>query len=97
VIPNPVSMFSFTAAGDELFALVPDPAGSAHEVHRVTAATFAIRTYGVPDRPTFVGAMPQVSKMAIALDNPTGWITFIDTVTGEVRQLNSFELNGFVR
>ncbi len=97
VIPNPVSMFTFTAAGDELFALVPDPAGSAHEVHRVTTATFAIKTYGVPDRPTFVGAMPQVSKMAIALDNPTGWITFIDTETGEVRQLNSFELNGFVR
>jgi len=97
IIPNPVSMFTFTSDGAELFALVPDPLGNQHAVHRVISETFAIQTYSVPDRPTFVGAMPMVSKMAISLDNPTGWITFIDTTTNEVRQLNSFELNGFVR
>lgn len=96
-VRNAVSMFTFTPDGTELFALVPDPAGAAHEVQRVDTDTFAIRTYGVPDRPTFVGALPRVSRMAISLDNPTGWITFIDTETNEVRQLNSFELNGLVR
>ncbi len=94
---SPASMFTFTRDGAELFALLPDPAGARHEVHRVTTETFSTRTYAVPDAPTFVGAMPQVSKMAISLDNPTGWITFVDTETDEVRQLNSFELNGFVR
>jgi hypothetical protein len=91
------TMFSFTRDGSELFALLPDPLGARHAVHRVSSATFATRTYPVPDAPTFVGSMPQISKMAISLDNPTGWITFVDTETDEVTQLNSFELNGFIR
>lgn len=99
VVPtaNPLTQFTFTPDGGELFVLLPDPAATRHEVHRVDTGSFSGLSYPVPDAPTFVGAMPQVSKMAIALDNPTGWITFVDTRTGEIRHLNSFELNGFVR
>ncbi len=94
--PNPLSTVTFTRDGAELFALIPDPTGIAHEAHRVSSRTFAVTAYSLPDRPVFVGAMPGVSKVAIALDNPTGWITFIDTETDELLQLNSFELNSFI-
>lgn len=96
VTPNPVTTVTFTPDATELFALLPDPLGAAHHVDRVKTRSFAVTSYPVPDRPVFVGAMPALTKVAVALDNPTGWITFIDTLTGATLQLNSFELNGFI-
>ena len=96
VTPNPVTTVTFTPDASELFALLPDPLGASHQVDRVKTRSFAVTSYPVPDRPVFVGAMPALTKVAVALDNPTGWITFIDTQTGATLQLNSFELNGFI-
>lgn len=96
VTAQPVTAVTFTRDASELFALLPDPLGTAHEVQRVRTSSFATTSYRVPDRPVYVGALPALSKVAIALDNPTGWITFVDTETDEVLQLNSFELNGFI-
>ncbi len=96
VTANPVTTITFTRDASELFALLPDPLGTSHEVHRVKTRSFAVTPYALPDRPIFVGAMPSISKVAVALDNPTGWITFIDTTNGSLLQLNSFELNGFI-
>jgi len=96
VTANPVTTTTFTRDASELFALLPDPLGTSHEVHRVKTRSFAVTSYALPDRPIFVGAMPSISKVAVALDNPTGWITFIDTTNGALLQLNSFELNGFI-
>lgn len=96
VTPNPVTTVTFTPDASELFALLPDPLGATHHVDRVKTRSFAVTSYQVPDRPVFVGAMPALTKVAVALDNPTGWITFIDTQTGATLQLNSFELNGFI-
>lgn len=97
LVPQRVSTVTFTQDSSELFALLPDPLGSAHQVQRIKTRSFAVTTYAVPDRPVFVGAMPSLSKVAISLDNPTGWITFIDTRTDALLQLNSFELNSFIR
>lgn len=96
VTDHAVTTVTFTRDGGELFALLPDPSGQAHAIERVSTQTFAVRAYRVPDRPVYIGAMPTVSKVAVALDNPTGWLTFIDTATDEVLQLNSFELNAFI-
>jgi len=96
VAPNAVTSVTFTPDATELFALLPDPLGASHQVDRVKTRSFAVSSYPVPDRPVFVGAMPALTKVAVALDNPTGWITFIDTTTGATLQLNSFELNGFI-
>jgi len=96
-LANPVTEVLFTEDASELYALVPDPLGATHAVHRVSTRSFNVTTYPVPDEPVFAGVLTAVSKVAIALDNPTGWITFVDTTTGEVRQVNSFELNGFIR
>lgn len=96
VTVNPVTTVTFTQDASELFALLPDPLGASHVVDRVKTRSFAVTSYPVPDRPIFVGAMPSLTKVAVALDNPTGWITFIDTQTGATLQLNSFELNGFI-
>ncbi len=96
VTPHAVTEVAFTRDAGELFVLLPDPLGATHEVQRIDAQAFAVTAYRVPDRPVFVGAMPAIDKVAIALDNPTGWITFIDLVTDRVLQLNSFELNDFI-
>lgn len=96
VTANPVTSVTFTRDASELFALLPDPLGAAHEVQRIKTRSFSVITYRVPDRPVFVGALPALSKVAIALDNPTGWITFVDTTTDALLQLNSFELNSFI-
>jgi len=96
-IDNAVQKVIFTDDSKELFVLMPDPYGSDHLVHRVSTTSFAGIPYSTPDAPIFVGAMPTVHKVAIALDNPTGWITFIDTADGSVDQVNSFELNSFIR
>ncbi|MCC6623066.1 MAG: hypothetical protein IT385_17545 [Deltaproteobacteria bacterium] len=95
-LAHPVTEVLFTEDASELYALVPDPLGATHAVHRVSTRSFNVTTYAVPDEPVFAGVLTAVSKVAIALDNPTGWITFVDTVTGEVRQVNSVELNGFI-
>jgi hypothetical protein len=97
LVPQKVSTVTFTQDSSELFALLPDPLGAAHQVQRVKTRSFAVTTYAVPDRPVFVGALPSLSKVAISLDNPTGWITFVDTRTDALLQLNSFELNSFIR
>lgn len=94
--PHEVTDVVFTDDATELYALVPDPARAAHEVHRVETGSFAVEVYPVPDAPVFVGALRGAHQVAISLANPTGWITFIDSATGTVRQLNSFELNGFI-
>ena len=96
VTTHAVTDVVFTNDAAELFTLVPDPLGATHEVQRVDAGSFHVRSYPVPDRPVFVGALPALDKVAIALDNPTGWVTFVDTVTGRLQQLNSFELNSFI-
>lgn len=96
VTAQPVTDVTFTRDARELFALLPDPLGTTHEVQRVDTRTFASTTYRVPERPVYVGALPTLSKVAIALDDPTGWITFVDTDTDALTQLNSFELNGFI-
>ena len=96
VTAQPVTQVTFTRDASELFALLPDPLGAAHEVQRVKTRSFAVISYRVPDRPVFVGALPALDKVAIALDNPTGWITFVDTKTDALLQLNSFELNSFI-
>jgi len=96
VTAQPVTSVTFTRDASELFALLPDPLGASHEVQRIKTRSFSVITYRVPDRPVFVGALPALNKVAIALDNPTGWITFIDTTTDALLQLNSFELNSFI-
>jgi len=96
VTAQPITTVTFTRDASELFALLPDPLGAAHEVQRVDTRSFAITAYRVPERPVYVGALPALSKVAIALDDPTGWITFVDTQTDRLTQLNSFELNGFI-
>ena len=50
-----------------------------------------------PDAPTYIGVLDEAGKAAVMLDNPTGWITFIDTDTGDIDQVNSFELNSFIQ
>lgn len=96
VTSHPVTDVVFTRDAAELFALIPDPLGAAHEVQRVDAGSFHVRSYPVPDRPVFVGVLSANDKVAISLDNPTGWVTFVDTTTGRLLQLNSFELNSFI-
>ena len=81
----------------ELFALMPGSSGGRGLVHRVSTTSFAVIDYETPMAPVYVGAMPAVSKVAIALDDPSGWITFVDTDDGQVSQVNSFELNSFIR
>lgn len=95
-VADPVTEVLFTDDASELYTLVPDPSGAEHQVHRVSSTSFNVTIYPVPDRPIFAGGLPGVGKVAIALDNPTGWITFVDTATGDLRQVNSFELNGFI-
>ena len=96
-VGHAVSKVIFTDDSAELFVLMPDPGGTEHLVHRVSTRSFAVTPYATPDAPVFVGAMPSIHKVAIALDNPTGWITLIDTATGAVDQVNSFELNSFIK
>lgn len=96
VTAQPVTDVTFTADQRELFALLPDPLGVAHTIQRVDTRSFNVHAYRVPDRPVFVGSLPLLSKVAVALDNPTGWITFIDTEIDQILQLNSFELNSFI-
>ncbi len=93
----PIGEITFTDDSAELFALIPGGTADAHQVHRVSTSSFAVIPYDTTYAPIFVGAMPSVGKVAIALDNPTGWITFVDTETGRVDQVNSFELNGFIQ
>ncbi|MGM0575992.1 MAG: YncE family protein [Myxococcota bacterium] len=95
-VDNPVEEVIFTDDSEELFVLMPDPWGADHLVHRVSAGSFATVPYRTPDAPVFVGAMPGIHKVAIALDNPTGWITFVDTADDTVDQVNSFELNSYI-
>jgi len=95
-VDNAVDKVIFTDDSLELFVLMPDAWGTDHLVHRVSTRSFAVIPYTTPDAPIFVGAMPTIHKVAIALDNPTGWITLIDTETDEVDQVNSFELNSFI-
>lgn len=95
-VDNPVDKVIFTDDSLELFVLMPDDYGTDHLVHRVSTRSFAVIPYTTPDAPIFVGAMPTIHKVAIALDNPTGWITLIDTETDAVDQVNSFELNSFI-
>ena len=75
--------------------MLPDPFGGAHSVHRTV--DFAVSTIPTPAPPTFVGILPDSSRVAVLLDDPTGWLTFIDVETGAVQQVNSFELNSKVR
>ncbi len=95
--PQPPSRFLFTPGADELIVLLPDPAGLAHLFHRTVTTTFSVTPHPVPYAPLFVGALPLVSKVAILLDDPTGWLTLLDTATGQLEQLNGFELNAFIR
>lgn len=87
----------FTADASELFVLMPDPVGASHDVHRVATASFAVTPYRTPYAPVYAGALPSLDKVAISLDNPTGWIVFVDTATDAVDHVNSFELNSFIR
>ncbi|MFT7580151.1 MAG: hypothetical protein ACI9MR_001818 [Myxococcota bacterium] len=96
-VDNRVDRVIFTGDSSELFVLMPDPGGNDHLIHRVSTLSFNVLPYLTNDAPVFVGAMPSINKVAIALDNPTGWITFIDTDSGAVDQVNSFELNSFIR
>lgn len=95
-VDNAVQKVIFTDDSLELFVLMPDLYGADHLVHRVSTRSFAVIPYATPDAPIFVGAMPSIHKVAIALDNPTGWITLIDTEDDSVDQVNSFELNSFI-
>ncbi|PKN57922.1 MAG: hypothetical protein CVU56_08435 [Deltaproteobacteria bacterium HGW-Deltaproteobacteria-14] len=95
-VDNPVKKVIFTDDSRELFVLMPDLYGADHLVHRVSTRSFAVIPYATPDAPVFVGAMPSIHKVAIALNNPTGWITLIDTEDNSVDQVNSFELNSFI-
>jgi len=96
-VDHPVTKVIFTEDSGELFVLMPASAGGAHQVHRVATGSFAVVPHVTPAAPTFVAAMPTVDKVAIALDDPTGWITFVDTRTGAVEHVNSFELNSAIR
>ncbi|MCA9516020.1 MAG: hypothetical protein KC635_13835 [Myxococcales bacterium] len=96
-VADPVTKVIFTADSSELFALMPGSSGGRGLVHRVSTTSFAVIDYETPMAPVYVGAMPAVSKVAIALDDPSGWITFVDTDDGQVSQVNSFELNSFIR
>lgn len=96
-VADPVTKVIFTDDSAALFALMPGPPGATGLVHRVSAATLAVTRYTTPMAPVYVGAMPAASKVAIALDDPSGWITFVDTQTGQVSQVNSFELNSFIQ
>jgi len=96
-VDHAVDKVIFTDDSRELFVLMPDPSGAEHAVHRVSTRTFAVIPYATPDAPVYVGALPSIHKVAIALDNPTGWITLIDTDNGNVDQVNCFELNSFIK
>jgi len=83
----------FTGDGD-IYALIPDFGTFQHQVHRVRS--FAVTVYPVPQAPVYVGLLEGVDQAAVMLDDPTGWLTFIDLVDGGIDQVNSFELNSFI-
>ena len=88
----------FTDDSAELYVLLPDPFTDAdHEIHRIRASSLAVTPYPTVDAPIFVGVLSEAHKAAVMLDNPTGWLTFIDTDTGKVDHVNSFELNSFIQ
>lgn len=82
---------------EEVYVSLPDPWSANHAVHRVGTISFAVDVYPTPDAPVFVGVLDAAGKAAVMLDDPTGWITLIDTGTGDIDQVNSFELNSFIQ
>ena len=86
---------ALTEDGAEAYVLLPSATAVGHAVHRVVS--FAVTTIPTAAAPTFVGLLPDASQVAVMLDDPTGWLTFIDVETGAVQQVNSFELNSQIR
>lgn len=86
---------AFSPDGDDVYVLVPGTAAGGSEAHRLHL--FSLTRISTPSRPVFVGLLPDASQVAILLDDPTGWLTLVDVETGQIQQINSFELNSQVR
>ena len=87
----------FSADGEAVFLPIPDPANVDSQVHRVSTTQYAVTSYAMPAKPVYIGLLPSAGRAAVMLDDPTGWITLIDTASGALDQVNSFELNSFIQ
>jgi len=87
----------FSADGEAVFLPIPDPWNVDSEVHRVSTTQYAVTAYPMPAKPIYIGLLPSAGRAAVMLDDPTGWITLIDTASGALDQVNSFELNSFIQ
>ncbi len=87
---------TFDTEGGQAFVLVANEGLGVRALEWVDMRTFRTNRYRFDRTPEHVGVVPGAGMIWVSQIHDLGRIAFIDQVTGEVREITGFELNGLI-